>query len=63
MKTKSGKEVEILGQIHVNGHVHYISKLQSPLYIVDSSTLTKYILIPATEFNLDNGIPYAEIVQ
>lgn len=60
MKTKSDVEIEVVGQISLNGKNYFICNLPNPLYVKEI-ILYKYILLPISDFNIDNGIEWADV--
>ena len=62
MKTKTGLEVDVLGQIQIDNKPHFIVKMPHAFY--ESGILIAHILLPASELDgVNNGIPPAEVVE
>lgn len=61
MKTKRGNELDVLGQSIVGGRPFFVCKLPEPIYWKDE--LVSVVVLPASEFDFDDGTPRAEIVQ
>ncbi len=61
MLTKRGKELDVLGQVNVEGRPHFIVKLKSPTYHV-SGIMYKYVLLPESQVDFPNGFENIEIV-
>ena len=60
MKTKSGIELLILGQIQIDGKQHYIVQMPNAFY--QHGLLVRHVVLPMHYFDVDNGISPAEIV-
>jgi predicted metalloenzyme YecM len=61
MRTKSGQELDILGQTNIGDIPHFVVKLASPVYVEDK--LISIVLMPFTHFeDVRNDAEYVEVV-
>lgn len=61
MKTKDGCELDVLGQVQIVDKIHFIVKL--PYTIYQDNRLVRYILLPITDFKIEDGVPDVEYVK
>ena len=60
MKHKSGIEINVVSEINVDNRRHFICKM-NPFY--KNELLVSLIILPASEFEHNDGSPWCEIVN
>lgn len=62
VKTKTGVEIDVVGNANLDSIPHLVCKIPNPLYY-QSSILYKYIIIPAHLVHADNGVEWVEVIH
>lgn len=60
MLTKTNVEMNVVGQVAINGKAHFIVKLEAAKY--QQGVLYSHILVPVHNFSVPNGAEWAEVV-